>query len=61
MPLLRLNAFDRQTVEQIGLIALKTTLIATKRKKIRNLAGYFNGVLDRMLDRLYYDINYGIA
>lgn len=60
-PLLRLSAFNRQTVEQIGLIALKTTLTATKRKKIRNLAGYFNGVLDSMLDRLYYDINYGIA
>lgn len=55
VPLLRLNAFDRQTVEQIGLIALKTTLMTTKRKKIRNLAGYFNGVLDRMLDRLYFD------
>lgn len=61
VPLLRLNAFDRQTVEQIGLIALKTTLTAIKRKKIRNLAGYYNGVLDRMLDRLFYETVYGIA
>lgn len=60
-PLLRLNAFDRHSVEAIGWQALKTAIMATKRKKIRNLAGYFNGVLDRMLDRLYYETVYGIA
>lgn len=54
-PLLRLNAFDKESVEAIGWQALKTAIMATKRKKIRNLAGYFNGVLDRMLDRLYFD------
>lgn len=61
VPLLRLNAFDRQTVEAVGWQALKTAIMATKRKKIRNLAGYYNGVLDRMLDRLYYKTVYGIA
>lgn len=54
-PLMRLNAFDKESVEAIGWHALKTAIMATKRKKIRNLAGYFNGVLDRMLDRLYFD------
>lgn len=60
-PLLRLNAFDRQTVEAIGWQALKVALMACKRKRISNLAGYYNGVLDRMLDRLYYETVYSIA
>jgi len=53
-PLLRTNTNDKATVEAIGLQALKTAIFATKRKKIRNLAGYYNGVLDRMLDDLYF-------
>ena len=61
VPLLRLNAFDRQTVEAIGWQALKVALMACKRKRISNLAGYYNGVLDRMLDRLYYETVYSIA
>lgn len=40
-------------LQEIGLEAVRQTLIATKRKVIRNLTGYYNGVLDRMLDRLY--------
>jgi predicted transcriptional regulator len=54
VPLLRLNAFDKNTVESIGLQALKTAIMATKRKKIRNLCGHYSGVLDRMLDDLYF-------
>lgn len=53
-PLLRLNAYDKDTVESIGLQALRTAIMATKTKKIRNLAGYYNGVLDRLYDRLYF-------
>lgn len=53
-PLLRTNTNDKATVEAIGLQALKTAIFATKRKKIRSLAGYYNGVLDRMLDDLYF-------
>ncbi|MEC0319884.1 helix-turn-helix domain-containing protein [Bacillus subtilis] len=41
------------TLQEIGLEAVRQTFIATKRKAIRNLAGYYNGVLDRMLDRLF--------
>ncbi|MCY9456603.1 helix-turn-helix domain-containing protein [Bacillus inaquosorum] len=41
------------TLQEIGLEAVRQTFIATKRKAIRNLAGYYNGVLDRMLDNLY--------
>lgn len=51
-PLLRTNTNDKATVEAIGLQALKTAIFATKRKKIRNLAGYYNGVLDRMFDKI---------
>lgn len=54
-PLLRGNAFDTQSVEFIGYRALHVAIMAMKSKKIRNLAGYYNGVLDRMLDRLYFE------
>ncbi|MFT0801192.1 helix-turn-helix domain-containing protein [Bacillus swezeyi] len=47
------GVYDSGTLEEIGREAIRQTFIATKRKYIRNLAGYYNGVLDRMLDRLY--------
>lgn len=59
-PLLRTEYNDKATVEAIGLQALKTAIFATKRKKIRNLAGYYNGVLDRMFDRLYHESIYSV-
>jgi hypothetical protein len=42
-------------VEQAGYEALKTAVIATKIKNIRNLPGYFNGVLDQILDRMVHE------
>ncbi|MGY4690311.1 helix-turn-helix domain-containing protein [Salibacterium sp. K-3] len=33
--------------------ALSITFHATKRQHIRNMAGYFNGVLSRLFDRMY--------
>lgn len=54
-PLLRRHTFDKQDVEQAGWQALKAAVMATKSKNIRNIAGYYNGVLDRMLDRLYFE------
>lgn len=36
-----------------GLDALRIAFTATKRKKLRNIAGYYHGTLDRILDRLY--------
>ncbi|MCY8978126.1 helix-turn-helix domain-containing protein [Bacillus halotolerans] len=47
------GVYAADTLQEIGLEAVRQTFIATKRKVIRNLAGYYNGVLDRMLDRLY--------
>ncbi|KAF1340181.1 hypothetical protein ABP1_0792 [Bacillus subtilis] len=47
------GVYAADTLQEIGLEAIRQTFIATKRKAIRNLAGYYNGVLDRMLDRLF--------
>ena len=47
------GAYDAQTLETIGYNALHAALMATKTRKIRNLAGYFSGVLTKMLDSLY--------
>jgi DNA-binding Lrp family transcriptional regulator len=47
--------YTEEQLLHIGLSAIKTSFQATKRKRIRNLAGYFNGVLSKMLDQLYYD------
>ncbi|WP_338753400.1 helix-turn-helix domain-containing protein [Bacillus sp. FJAT-52991] len=49
------SSFDADDLLQTGLFAVKATFQATKRKSIRNLVGYYNGVLDRMLDRLYLE------
>jgi DNA-binding Lrp family transcriptional regulator len=49
--LIKHGAFDKQDVENISMTALHTAIIRTKTKKIRNLAGFYNGVLNKMLDR----------
>lgn len=49
--LVKHGAFDKQDVENIAMSALHTAVIRTKTKKIRNLAGFYNGVLNKMLDR----------
>ncbi|MGW7734243.1 helix-turn-helix domain-containing protein [Bacillus velezensis] len=49
------GVYAADILQGIGLEAVRQTFIATKRKPIRNLAGYYNGVLDRMLDRLLSD------
>ncbi|MCY7929154.1 helix-turn-helix domain-containing protein, partial [Bacillus inaquosorum] len=47
------GVYAADTLQEIGLEAIRQTFIATKRKAIRNLVGYYNGVLDRMLDHLF--------
>ncbi|WKT37192.1 helix-turn-helix domain-containing protein [Bacillus amyloliquefaciens] len=47
------GVYAADILQGIGLESVRQTFIATKRKPIRNLAGYFNGVLDRMLDGLF--------
>jgi Zn-dependent peptidase ImmA (M78 family) len=46
------GAFEQEDVEHAGYEALRVSVMATKSKHIRNLTGYYNGTLDRMLDRL---------
>jgi DNA-binding Lrp family transcriptional regulator len=53
--LVRYGAYSKEFVEQAGYEALKTAVMATKNKKIRNLPGYFNGVLDQTLDRMVHE------
>lgn len=47
------GAFSREEVEHAGYEALRASVMATKNKRIKNIAGYYNGTLDRMLDRLF--------
>ncbi|MEH7119062.1 helix-turn-helix domain-containing protein [Neobacillus vireti] len=47
------DIFNPSDLLDIGLQAIKTAFQATKRKKVRNIAGYYDGVLDRMYDRLH--------
>jgi hypothetical protein len=49
------QAFNAAKLLETALDALKAAFMETKRKRIRNIAGYFNGTLDRMLDDLYFE------
>ncbi|MBD7939558.1 helix-turn-helix domain-containing protein [Cytobacillus sp. Sa5YUA1] len=48
------NCHESSELLNCGIEAVLTTFKATKRKVIRNVAGYYNGVLDRVLDGLMY-------
>lgn len=48
------SAYSADVLVNVGLQALRITYQTAKYKKLRNLAGYYNGTLDRLLDRLYY-------
>lgn len=47
-------AYSMDELISTGIKAIHATFHATKRKKIRNIAGYFSGVLNNMLDDLYF-------
>ncbi|MDK7669538.1 helix-turn-helix domain-containing protein [Cytobacillus oceanisediminis] len=47
------HCYESSELIDCGIEALITAFQATKRKPIRNMAGYYHGVLDRVLDRLY--------
>lgn len=48
--LVKHGAYDKQDVENVTMTALHTAVMATKRKEVRRLTGFFNGVLDNMLN-----------
>ncbi|WP_339251793.1 hypothetical protein NSQ43_15920 [Sporosarcina sp. FSL W8-0480] len=45
---------DKHVFEDLAYRALMITVMATKRKEIRNLPGYFKGVLDKLIDETYF-------
>jgi len=48
-----LRAYEPAELLAEGIEAIKVTFFATKRKVIRNLAGYYSGTLKKLLDGLY--------
>jgi DNA-binding Lrp family transcriptional regulator len=50
------DIYEDSDLLNIGIQAIKTAFQATKRKRLRNIAGYYHGTLDRMLDGLYAEI-----
>jgi DNA-binding Lrp family transcriptional regulator len=50
--LTKYGAYEQATVEHVGYKALRAAVMAMKSKRIKNLPGFYNGVLDRMLDRM---------
>lgn len=45
---------DKHIFEDLAYRALTITVMATKKKTIRNLPGYFKGVLDKLVDETYF-------
>lgn len=45
---------DKNIFEDLAYRALLITVMATKKKAIRNLPGYFKGVLDQLIDETYF-------
>ena len=45
---------DKHVFEDLAYRALMITVMATKKKAIRNLPGYFKGVLDKLVDETYF-------
>ncbi|WP_432357003.1 hypothetical protein [Sporosarcina sp. UB5] len=45
---------DKHVFEDLAYRALMITVMATKKKAIRNLPGYFKGVLDKLIDETYF-------
>ena len=45
---------DKLIFEDLAYRALVITVMATKKKSIRNLPGYFKGVLDKLVDETYF-------
>jgi hypothetical protein len=45
---------DKHIFEDLAYRALMITVMATKKKAIRNMLGYFKGVLDKLVDETYF-------
>jgi hypothetical protein len=49
------DVYDSGELFNIGMQALKATFQATKRKKLRNITGYYHGTICRMYDRMQHE------
>ncbi|MEK4790764.1 helix-turn-helix domain-containing protein [Bacillus sp. FSL K6-2971] len=47
------SAYDKSLLDEIGLNALRIAFIGVKRKHIRNIVGYYSGILTNLFDNLY--------
>ena len=45
---------DYHVFEDLAYRALMITVMATKKKIVRNLPGYYKGVLDKLVDETYF-------
>lgn len=54
--LTKYGAYTAEEVEHVGYEALRASIMATKQKNVRNIVGYYNGTLDRMLDGLMSEL-----
>lgn len=45
---------DKDIFDDLAYRALMITVMTTKRKTVRNLPGYFKGVLDKLVDETYF-------
>lgn len=50
------DAYTEKELMDTAVYAVRTTFYTTKKQKINNLPGYFNGVLSKCLDRLYEEV-----
>ncbi|MCM3744083.1 hypothetical protein M3193_07995 [Sporosarcina luteola] len=55
-PMLKFDIYkdDKHVFEDLAYRALMITVMATKKKAIRNLPGYFKGVLDKLVEETYF-------
>lgn len=51
-----LGAYDKEDLENIAISALHAAVMATKHRKIKNLPGFFNGVISRKIDSYIRDV-----
>ncbi|MEM1502118.1 hypothetical protein RG959_01735 [Domibacillus sp. 8LH] len=51
-----LTAYDKDDLENIAISALHIAVMSTKNRRIRNLPGFFNGIISRMLDRCIREV-----
>ncbi|ASN05298.1 helix-turn-helix domain-containing protein [Virgibacillus necropolis] len=50
------QAYEESELIDVAIQAINATMHASKRKAIRNVPGYYNGVISAMIDRMYDEL-----